>query len=104
MSIITSNLAANESGLKAFVKRHQLISMYILLFVMAWSVMIPQALYSQGLLTIPIPAFFELLTGWAPGIAAVVVTALVAGRVGVRELFKRFLIWHVGVQWYLVAF
>jgi uncharacterized protein len=104
MSVITSNLTSNETGLKAFVKRHQLISMYVLLFVLAWSVLIPQALYSQGLLSAPLPAFLEILTGWAPGIAAVLVTTTVTGRVGMRELLKRFLIWRVGVQWYLTAF
>ena len=104
MSVITSNLTSDETGLKAFVKRHQLISMYILLFVLAWSVLIPQALYSQGLLSAPLPAFLEILTGWAPGIAAVVVTTIVMGRAGVRELLRRFLVWRVGVQWYLTAF
>jgi CAAX protease family protein len=104
MSVLTSNLTSNETGLKAFVKRHQLISMYILLFILAWSVLIPQALYSQGLLSAPLPAFLEILTGWAPGIAAVVATAIVVGRSGVRELLRRFFIWRVGMQWYLTAF
>src|SRR6185503_7380621 len=104
MSAITSNLASNETGRKAFVKRHQLISMYILLFVLAWSVLIPQALYSQGWLSAPLPAFLEVLPGWAAGIAAVVVTVIVMGRSGVRELLRRFLVWRVGAQWYLVAF
>jgi uncharacterized protein len=104
MSVLASNLTSNETGLKAFVKRHPLISMYILLFVLAWSVLIPQALYSQGLLSARLPAFLEILTGWAPGIAAVVVTLIVAGRAGVRDLLRRFLVWRVGVQWYLTAF
>src|SRR5689334_12612081 len=96
MSVIASNLTSGETGLKAFVKRHQLISMYILLFVLAWSVLIPQALYSQGLLSAPLPAFLEILIGWAPGIAALVVNAMVIGRSGVRELLRRFLVWRVG--------
>jgi len=104
MSVIASNLTSGETGLKAFVKRHQLISMYILLFVLAWSVLIPQALYSQGLLSAPLPTFLEILIGWAPGIAALVVNAMVIGRSGVRELLQRFLVWRVGMQWYLVAF
>ncbi len=104
MSVITSNITSNETGLKSFVKRHQLISMYLILFVLAWSVMIPQALYSQGFLSAPLPVFLEILTGWAPAIAAVTITAMVAGRAGVRELFKRLLNWRVGAQWYLVAF
>lgn len=104
MSLITSNIISDETGFKAFIKRHSLISMYILMFVIAWSVMIPQALYSQGFLFAPLPAFLEILTGWAPGIAAIVITTIMMGRAGIRELLKRFLVWRVGVQWYLVAF
>ena len=103
MTTTSSVLSSNESGLKVFIKRQPLISMYIIMFVMAWSVMVPQALYSQGLLSAPLPMWLELLTGWAPGIAAVLVSAVIAGRSGVRELLGRFLIWRVGLQWYLVA-
>lgn len=103
MTTVSSVLSSNESGLKAFIKRQPLISMYILMFALAWSVMIPQALYSQGWISSPLPVFIELLVGWAPGIAAVTVSAVIAGREGVRKLLSRFLIWRVGLQWYLVA-
>jgi membrane protease YdiL (CAAX protease family) len=103
MTTVSSVLPSHESGLKAFIKRQPLISMYVVMFVMAWAVMIPQALYSQGLLTSPLPLWLELLTGWAPGIAAVLVSAVVAGRGGVRQLLGRFLIWRVGPQWYVLA-
>ncbi|HEX2990069.1 MAG TPA: CPBP family intramembrane glutamic endopeptidase [Anaerolineales bacterium] len=95
--------ASRESGVRAFIKRHSLLSMYLVMFALAWSVMIPQALYTQGILSAPLPSFLEILTGWAPGIAAFVVSAVVAGRAGVRDLLGRFLIWRVGVQWYLIA-
>lgn len=104
MSVITSNQLSTETGFRAFVKRNQLASMYLLLFGLAWSVLIPQALYSQGWLSSPLPAALGILTGWAPGIAAVIVTAIVGGRSGVRELFKGFLKWRVGWQWYASAF
>jgi membrane protease YdiL (CAAX protease family) len=97
-------MSTNESGFKSFVKRNPLLSMYLIMFVLAWSVMIPQSLYSQGLLSAPLPMWLELLTGWAPAIAAIVVTSIVAGRAGVRELLGRLRVWRVGVQWYLVAF
>jgi membrane protease YdiL (CAAX protease family) len=104
MSTVTSAIFANERGIKNFVKRNPLFSMYLIMFALAWSVMIPQALYSQGLLSAPLPMWLELLTGWAPGIAAVAVASIVAGRAGVRELLGRFRVWRVGVQWYFVAF
>lgn len=104
MSAITSNASVNGTGFKAFVKRNPLISMYVIMFMIAWSVMIPQALYSQGIISAPLPIFLEILTGWAPAIAAIVVSAVIAGRAGIAELLGHFRIWRVGVQWYLVAF
>ena len=95
--------ASRESGVKAFINRHPLLSMYLLMFALAWSVMIPQVLYTQGILPNPLPGFLAILTGWAPGIAAIVVSAVMAGRAGVRDLLSRFLIWRVGVQWYLTG-
>ena len=95
--------ASRENGVKAFIKRYPLLSMYLVMFTLAWSIMIPQALYTQGILSAPLPGFLEILTGWAPGIAAIVVSAVVAGRAGVRDLLGRFLIWRVGVQWYLIG-
>jgi membrane protease YdiL (CAAX protease family) len=95
--------ASNEYGLKAFVKRNPLFSMYLIMFILAWSIMIPQALYSQGVLSAPLPEILEILTGWAPAMAAILVSAALAGRAGVSELIRRFLIWRVGIQWYLIG-
>lgn len=103
MSTITNALPNEQKGNSSFIKRNPLLSMYIIMFTVAWSVMIPQALYSQGILSAPLPEFIEILTGWVPGIAAIVVSAVLAGRQGVRELLGRFLIWRVGMGWYLVS-
>jgi membrane protease YdiL (CAAX protease family) len=103
MSTVSSIVPQNENGLKVLVKRNPLVSMYFVLFGLAWAVMIPQALHSQGLISAPVPMWLEILTGWAPGIAAVVVASITSGRAGVRELLGRFRIWRVGVQWYLVS-
>lgn len=102
MASITSTISTG-TGTKAFIKRNPLISLYIIMFALAWSIMIPQALYSQGIISASLPEFLEILTGWAPGIAAVLVSAVIAGRAGVRELLRRFLIWRVGLQWYIVG-
>lgn len=102
MSTISSVTPRTGNGFKAFVKRNPLLSMYALMFILAWPFLILEALGSQGLVSKP-PMVLGFATGWAPGIAAVLVTALIAGRAGVRELLGRFLIWRVGLQWYLVA-
>jgi len=79
--------------------------MYILLFLLGWSGLILQGLSSQSVLSMPLAfsAFVQILTGWALGIAAVLVTTILAGRAGVCDLLRRFLIWRVGLQWYGIA-
>ncbi len=98
MSTVSSVSTMKESALKALIKRQPLLSMYIILFVIGWSGLILQMLISQGSLTVPSAIAFvvEVVTGWAPGIAAVLITTVIAGRVGVRDLLRRFLIWRVG--------
>ena len=95
--------ATRENGLKTYMKRNPLLSMYLIMFVVAWSIMIPQALYSQGMLSQPLPEILEILTGWAPAVAAILVSTALAGRAGISELMRRFLIWRVGIQWYLIG-
>jgi membrane protease YdiL (CAAX protease family) len=92
-----------KNGTRAFIKRNSLLSMYLIMFAIAWSIMIPQALYSQGMLSQPLPEILEILTGWAPAMAAILVSAALAGRAGVSELIRRFLIRRVGIQWYLIG-
>ena len=103
MSTVSSITSKTENGLQAFVKRNPLMSMYGLMFLLAWPFLILEALGSHGLVSKP-PVLLGFATGWAPGIAAVLVTAIIAGRAGVRDLLRRLLIWRVGLRWYLVAF
>ena len=86
-----------------FIKRNPLLSIYIIMFTIAWSVMIPQALFSQGIISVQLPEILEIFTGWSPAIAALIVSGILAGRSGIRDVFGRFLIWRVGFRWYLVG-
>jgi membrane protease YdiL (CAAX protease family) len=104
MSTVSSVVTTNENGFKAFVKHNQLLVMYVAMFVLAWPGLIWEVLYSQGIASSQSPVYVSIFTGWAPGIAAVTVTAVVAGKKGVKDLLRRFLVWKVGMQWYAVAF
>jgi uncharacterized protein len=104
VSTISTAISPPESGLRAFVRRYPVTSVSILTLLFAWPAMIWEALYSRGLVSTQSPIILSLLIGWVPGLAAVVVTAILAGRAGVRELLRRFLIWRVGIRWYLVGF
>lgn len=41
---------------------------------------------------------------FGPSLAALLLTALESGRVGVQHILRRFVAWRVGPQWYLFAF
>ena len=47
------------------------------------------------------PTHFPALLG--PGLAAIVVTALVCGRIGVRDLLARMVRWRMPVRWWAAA-
>jgi len=70
------------------------------MFLLAWPPLILDGLASYELIPKP-PQILSIATGWTPAIAAIVVTAILAGRAGVKDLFRRFLIWRVGVGWYI---
>jgi membrane protease YdiL (CAAX protease family) len=45
----------------------------------------------------------QLVLGWMPGLAAILVSAGIAGRAGFGALLRRMLVWRVHASWYLVA-
>jgi membrane protease YdiL (CAAX protease family) len=96
------------STIHAFIKRHPVLTYYVLTF----------AISSGGVLLViggpgGIPATaeqFERLLPIAipvqlagPSVAGLLLTGLVYGRVGFRDLFSRLLRWRVAARWYTVA-
>jgi membrane protease YdiL (CAAX protease family) len=79
-------VAAPRSGLTAFVRRHPLLVFFALAFAITWA-----------------PTPFGIFMAAGPLIAAVIVTAVVDGRRGLRELGSRMIRWRVGWQWYAAA-
>jgi len=83
-----------------FLRRHSLLIGIFLMFLFTW----PLDLVNSGIIQIEIPFIVLLFLGWGFVLAAVLMTGLTLGRDGVISLLKRFLKWHVGWKWYLVAF
>src|SRR4051794_16383473 len=82
-----------------FVRNHPLVSFFTLAFVLAWSVLVPLVLSSYGLVPQP-PTALLIAMGYAPTIAAIIVTAIIGGGNEVKALLKRLLIWRVGWKWW----
>jgi uncharacterized protein len=78
------------------IRRHPLVTFFILAFAITWVVWVPRA---AGLQT---DAVGQVWT-WAPAIAALLAAALTGGRAAVRDLGARLVRWRVGWQWYVVV-
>src|SRR5215213_9105678 len=108
--ILKEPLARKEAIMiiiRAFINRHPLLAYSALAFAISWG----------GFLMVVGPGGFpgtkeQLKTrlpfvAWAmlagPSVAGVLLTGLVHGRAGLRELLSRLLRWRVGARWYAVA-
>jgi hypothetical protein len=76
-----------------FVKRHPLIAFFVLAYALTWPV-IPLVSVS------PLWGFPGL---FGPAVAAIIVAAVVNGRLGLKDLLGRIVRWRLGLLWYAVA-
>jgi hypothetical protein len=93
---------------QAFIKRHPVLTYFALTFAISWGATL---LVIGGPGRIPatpeeitrlFPAVY-LTTVAGPSLTALLLTGLVGGRTGFRDLASRLLRWRVGVRWYAVA-
>lgn len=90
-----------------FAERHPVTAFYLLVFAISWGGILilvapggipgsPEQV--QSLFPLTLVALFA-----GPSVAGLVMTALVSGRNGFRELRGRLLRWRVGARWYAAA-
>jgi membrane protease YdiL (CAAX protease family) len=93
--------------LKSFIKRHAVPIYFILTFALSWGCMamiispnrFPMTA-EQSEMAGPF-IYVALLVG--PSVAGILLTGLVSGKAGYRELLSRLSRWRVGVRWYAVV-
>ncbi len=84
-------------------KRHSLVIFFILAYAVTWSIQIPLALSTRGLINTQIPMVIHYLGAFGPLIAAFIVIALTEGKAGIRTLTSRWFKWRVGLPYYAFA-
>lgn len=56
------------------------------------------------MLSFRVPFWMQLIiVAYMPTVAAIVAAALAEGRMGIRELLRKLLVWRVGARWYVFA-
>jgi membrane protease YdiL (CAAX protease family) len=93
--------------IKPFFKRHPVLIFYALTFVISWCGMllvlgldVSQA-DNEKIGRLMALVYAALLVG--PSVAAILLTALLEGKEGLRRYRSRLLKWRVGPRWYAVA-
>ena len=94
--------------IKAFTKRHPLLSYFALTFAITWGLFVLAVGGPGGILatkeeftTLPLLAILAVLVG--PSVSGILLTVLVHGRAGLRDLLARMRRWRVGARWYAIA-
>src|ERR671916_1362156 len=82
------------SSLLSVVKRHPLITFFVLTYALSW---VAYPMWALGLY--PIAPVFS----FAPFLVALVVLAITQGKSGVGGLLRRMVRWRVGLRWYAAA-
>src|SRR5215212_1635170 len=83
--------------IKALIKRHPLLSYFALTFAISWGGML-LVIAVGGSGGVPMLAWVA-----GPPVSGILLTGLLHGRAGFRELLTRMRRWRVGARWYAVA-
>ena len=94
--------------IKAFIRRHALPAYFALTFAISWGAVLvviggPGGLRGTTAQSDPLFPFVYLAMLAGPSAAGILLTSLVDGRAGLRELMGRLLEWRVDARWWAVA-
>jgi membrane protease YdiL (CAAX protease family) len=92
------------SPLRSWIVRHPIASFLVLVYATTTAlVFVPEGLTEPGLLPGGATPHGVLVNILGSAVPAFIVTALVSGKAGVRDLARRSLRWRVPLRWYLIS-
>lgn len=92
------------SRIRAFIQQHPVITYFIMTYAISWIgallVVAPTLMQGKGITQIDgLLMFPVLLIG--PSLTGIILTGIIDGKSGLRELFSRMGRWHVKARWYM---
>jgi membrane protease YdiL (CAAX protease family) len=96
--------AADASPVRSWIKRHPIATFLVRVYATTTAlVFVPRVLTEPGVLPGGATPHGVLENVLGSAVPAFIVTALVSGRVGVRDLARRSFRWRVPPRWYLIS-
>jgi membrane protease YdiL (CAAX protease family) len=93
--------------MKAFIAKHPLKTYYALAFAISWGgfvlVVGPAGFPGTGSQFDSLMPLVAVAMLAGPSVAGILMTSLVSGRAGLRELLSRLIRWRVAARWYAAA-
>jgi uncharacterized protein len=83
--------------------RHPVVTFIVLAYTISWLCWLPLLADRQDIVGWSASTYLHLLGGLGPAIAALVVTAAVAGRAGGLDLLRRAVTWRGRLRWLALA-
>jgi len=85
------------------INRNPLASYFVLTYAISWTIWAPIVASAQGWARWDVPYALYYFGSFGPMIAALIVTVLTEGRVGIRDLIRRIFKWRVEFRYYMFA-
>ena len=94
--------------IKAFIARHPMPAYFVLTFTISWGAVLmviggPGGIPGGTAQSDPLFPLVYLAMLAGPSVAGILLTGVVNGRAGLRELRSRLFKWQVGARWYAAA-
>jgi membrane protease YdiL (CAAX protease family) len=86
-----------------FIKRRPVLTFYAVVFAISWGGLFIAVGPTTNMSAVELPPVALLSMVAGPIVAGILLTGLVYGKAGYRELLSRLLRWRVGARWYAVA-
>jgi membrane protease YdiL (CAAX protease family) len=92
--------AVPQNGALEPLRRHPLLFFVVIAYAVSWAYVLP------FLVLFPLPDVVGRTTpgSFGPTVAALIMTAVLAGKPGLRQLLRRCVLWRVNAVWYLFTF
>lgn len=102
-------VAPSSVAQPGLIKRHPVLAYYVLTFAISWGGLLLVIIAGGSSIPATVEEFKRLIPFaipfmlLGPSVAGMVMTGLVDGRAGLRDVFARIVNWRVHVGWYAVA-